>query len=269
MYQISAIPPASDELYTAISHVLEKAAHGFNFAEKRILSACLTQIANVSSITHEPIGQFIIRLSALDYSAQYDVPAKLAYHELKNTTEKLFDRQILVRTETPSGVREHKFRWLASVEHHHGEEWVELGLTREVMPYIGFLRNHYKEYQLKITSSLRSTYSWRLLELFKSWKTTKELSISLDEFRHAMEIPESYVYADIRVKCIEPALRELQEKNDLIATWLPVKKGRSVDQLKFRWIEKEMLTEKEKKEYRLATREERRGHRKSKVSTRK
>jgi plasmid replication initiation protein len=56
-----------------------------------------------------------------------------------------------------------------------------------------------------------------------------------------MEIPESYVYADVRVKCIDVAVKELQEKNNLIITWTPIKKSRAVASLRFKWKEDDQI----------------------------
>lgn len=57
----------------------------------------------------------------------------------------------------------------------------------------------------------------------------------IEDFWHAMEAPETYRknFKDLRVKIIEPAVKELTEKDGWIIDWHPVKKGRRVAKLEF------------------------------------
>ena len=52
-----------------------------------------------------------------------------------------------------------------------------------------------------------------------------------------MDIPESYKWYDIKRRVIEPALKELILKNNLVIEWEPKKKGRSIYSLYFQFIE--------------------------------
>lgn len=56
------------------------------------------------------------------------------------------------------------------------------------------------------------------------------LSISLDDFHHAMETPDSYkkTFGLLRERVIEPAVKELTEKDNWIIKWNPLKKGRKM-----------------------------------------
>lgn len=222
-------------LHVNMSNALVRAAHGLNLVEKRIIAACIVQVDSMRVAERESYKQSLIKLSATDYGEEFNLDMKNAYRELKTASERLFERYIVMIKETPKGLKEFKFRWVSGVTYFHGEGRIELNFTREVMPYLTFLRGSYTSYQLSEASALRSVYSWRMLELFHSWKKTKELFITLEDFRHALEIPESYLYKDIRVKCIEVAVKELQEKNNMIITWTPIKKSRAVASLRFKW----------------------------------
>lgn len=230
-----------DELHVNMSNLLVRAAHGLNLVEKRIVMACVSQLDSMRLGEREEYNQSLVKLSAKKYGDSFGIDMKNAYFELKSASERLFERYIVMMRETPKGVKEHKFRWVSGVMYQEGAGTIELNFTREVMPYLTFLRNNYTSYNLGMASALRSVYSWRLLELFKSWETTKELFITLEDFRHTMEIPDSYVYADVRVKCIEVAIKELQEKNNLEITWTPIKKGRAVASLRFKWRQDDQI----------------------------
>jgi len=228
-------------LHVNMSNVLIRAAHGLNLVEKRIISAGVAKMDNMRIASHEHFNQMTIRLEATVYGEEYGVNMKNAYAELRGAAESLFERYISIPQQTPQGLKEHKFRWVSGVKYHHGEGWIEINFTREVMPYISLLRKDYTSYKLKLASALRSVYSWRLLELLKSWRSTKTLYISLEDLRRSLEIPDSYAYINIRQRCLEPAVKELREKSNIIITWKPIKKGRAVASFEFRWKEDEQI----------------------------
>ncbi len=229
------------ELHVNMSNLLVRAAHGLNLVEKRIVMACVSQLDSMRIGEHGEYSQSLVRLSAKEYGDHFGIDMKNAYFELKSASERLFERYIVMMRQTPKGMKEHKFRWVSGVLYQEGAGKIELNFTREVMPYLTLLRDNYTSYSLGMTSALRSVYSWRLLELFKSWETTKELFITLEDFRRTMEIPESYLYKDVRVKCIDVAVKELQEKNNMIITWTPIKKVRAVASLRFKWKQDDQI----------------------------
>jgi plasmid replication initiation protein len=63
------------------------------------------------------------------------------------------------------------------------------------------------------------------------------LLITLDDLRTALEIPETYRFADIKRRVVEMAVSELNEKADLIIDWKGIKRGRAVYSLEFTFVE--------------------------------
>ncbi|MCL2525413.1 MAG: replication initiation protein, partial [Betaproteobacteria bacterium] len=80
---------------------------------------------------------------------------------------------------------------------------------------------------------LRSLYSTNLLRLLMGQKSSGFLAITLADFRHAMEIPDSYRMADINRRVIGTATKELKEKADLEIECTATKRGGSVHSLRF------------------------------------
>ena len=68
------------------------------------------------------------------------------------------------------------------------------------------------------------------------------IRITLDEFKLMMEAPKSYKFSQIRQKIIEPAIKQIEDKNEIKVDWKPLKKGRSVNALEFRFTPSEQLT---------------------------
>jgi len=231
-------------LHMNMSNVLARAAHGLTLNEKRIMACCIAQLDSVRPGVLPGFNQMKVKLTALDFAETYEVDPKVAYRNMIAASDKLFQRYIRIVVDTPKGRKETKFHWISGVTYHHGEGWVELGFSPEVTPHLTLLRREYTSYKLKMTGALRSTYSWRLYELFVSvWNQKKhktmtgELYIRLDDFRLAMDIPERYKWSNIKQKAIQPAVRELTIHNNLRIDWKPVKKGRSVVSLVFHFEE--------------------------------
>ena len=104
-------------------------------------------------------------------------------------------------------------------------------------PHLFMLGSKFVRYRLEMARGLRSTYSVNLLRLLMTQKDTGFLAITLDDFKHAMEVPISYQYKDIKRRVLSVAIKELAEKADLLIQFQELKKGRSVQSLRFTFIQ--------------------------------
>ncbi|WP_353804486.1 replication initiation protein [Shigella sonnei] len=219
-----------------MSNAISRAAQSLSLAEKRIIFAAIAQMG----------GKYApVRITAQEYANTFGMPLKQAYSQLKEASENFFNRYIRFKLNEVSeiDVDVWKIRWLGAYKYNDGEANVLLHFTPQVMPYLCELEDNFTKYQLSQACALRSVHSWRLLELFEQMNTNKEnngwLSISLEDFHHAMESPDSYktTFGLLRKYMIEPAVKELTEKDHWMIDWKPIKKGRKVVRLEF-WFRK-------------------------------
>ena len=220
-----------------MSNAISRAAQSLSLAEKRIIFAAIAQMG----------GKYApVRITAQEYANTFGMPLKQAYSQLKEASENFFNRYIRFKLNEVSeiDVDVWKIRWLGAYKYNDGEANVLLHFTPQVMPYLCELEDNFTKYQLSQACALRSVHSWRLLELFEQMNTNKEnngwLSISLEDFHHAMESPDSYktTFGLLRKYMIEPAVKEFTEKDHWMIDWKPIKKGRKVVRLEF-WFRKE------------------------------
>lgn len=220
-----------------MSNAISRAAQSLSLAEKRIIFSAIAQMG----------GKYApVRITAQEYANTFGMPLKQAYSQLKEASENFFNRYIRFKLNEVSeiDVDVWKIRWLGAYKYNDGEANVLLHFTPQVMPYLCELEDNFTKYQLSQACALRSVHSWRLLELFEQMNTNKEnngwLSISLEDFHHAMESPDSYktTFGLLRKYMIEPAVKELTEKDHWMIDWKPIKKGRKVVRLEF-WFRKE------------------------------
>jgi plasmid replication initiation protein len=125
--------------------------------------------------------------------------------------------------------------WVGRATYQKGEGWVELAWWPELIPHLTGIKQQFTTYQLKQASALRSIYSWRLLELLTRFKSTGIAEYSIDDFATAVDatLKQRQNFAKIRTQIIEPAIKELNEKDGWKIEWKPVKAGRKVKAVRF------------------------------------
>lgn len=213
-----------------MSNDLVMAAHNLTLAEKRVVMGC---VAKLDSLKLES-GRYRVKISALDFAEAFKINPKTAYGQLKAVAARLYERSI----KRIIGKKTFKHRWVSAVIYHAGEGWIELGFSHEATPYLVALRGHHTSYKLEQASALRSIYSWRLLEMLMQFNTTGLFRISIEDFYHAMEVPRTYRenFKDLRNRVIDPAVTELQGKDNWIIEWVGTKRGgRKIIGLEFRF----------------------------------
>lgn len=219
----------------SMSNALVRAAHGLSLHEKRLVALCISKLDSARHWTPESL---IIRITVQDYREAFAIPHdKHIYRDLKQATQVLKRRLIVFHHED---VKTHKpltseVSWVGRATYADGEGWVELAFWHELAPHLFKLRKQFTTYHLKQASALRSVYSWRLLELLMQFHKKQRLMITLPDLYHALETPPSMQksFKDLRRRVLEPAAKELYDKENLLVEITPRKDGRKVVSLVF------------------------------------
>jgi plasmid replication initiation protein len=229
--------PAQDQRHLSERHVtlrndLVAASHGLKtLAEQRIVKSCAAKLDSVRL----DAGRYKIKLTAQEYAETFNLDPTTAYEQLKGVTRTLLDRLIKREEPTRRGIKVHLDHWVSGVTYHDGEAWLELRFSHEATPYLLALRGNHTTYLLKQASGLRSIYSWRLLEMLMQYRGTGWKQIDVEDFAKAMDAKPSHIknFKDLRRSVIDPAVKELTEKDGWLIEWAPIKAGRKVTALRF------------------------------------
>jgi plasmid replication initiation protein len=125
-------------------------------------------------------------------------------------------------------------RWVGRCQYHEGEGWVQLAWWPELVPCLVGIERQFTSYQLQQASALRSIYSWRLLELLSRFKKTGTAEYTIEDFKASMDAPPSLSdFGQVKRRIIDPAVKELQEKDGWLIDWEPIKAGRKVKAVRF------------------------------------
>lgn len=216
-----------------MSNTLVMASHGLNsVAEHRLVKACVSKLDSIRPDQH---NRYKITLNAQEFAETFHISMQNAYEQLKDVSKKLLTRTIKREIETRKGKKISEDHWVSGITYHEGEGWVELRFSPEATPYLLQLNGNHTSYELKMAASLRSVYSWRLMEMFMRFKSTGWLDISIEDFQAAMDAPPSARanFKELRRAIIEPAMKELREKENWLIEFETKKAGRKVTGLHF------------------------------------
>lgn len=218
------------------NHLIE-ASYKLKLDEQRLILLAISNLRNRMPMSKQKVQ----RVTALEYAKMFNLQPKIAYQQLKKATIDLYNRDIKTYDETGSD----RFRWVERVKHKKEdgyEGFVELHFTDSIAPYLTKIYNNFTSYELKSLSDIKSTYAIRLFEMLKRWEQKGERFITMKDFRKWFEIEKKYKkYNDLKKRVVEPAIKELEDKANLIISWDEIKKGRKVVGFDFMFEENKQM----------------------------
>ena len=211
-----------DSDLVTMSNMLTRAAYTLSLSEKRLLMLAVTRLDNRSD---EPQ---MLTITPAEYADFYTLNQKGAYRTLKNAVENLWTRTLVTDDNT-------KYRWIITSRYEDGV--IELEFHPRLKPHLVQLKNQFTQYFLNRASDFKLMYTWRLFELIMQFKHTGYLKIELEDFKKSLDIPKTYNrdFGLVRSKVITPAINEISEKDGLKINWKPIKTGRKVTALEFKF----------------------------------
>ena len=229
--------PAGERLVT-MSNALTRAGHGLTLAEKRIIAAAVSKLDSRRPLAPGEVPR--TRITAAEYAELAKCEMHTAYEALRDAAKALYGRSITFyepahrRRGKPLPPTKVQMRWIGSAKYQKGEGWVELAWWPDLMRHLVGLKAQFTSYQLQQASALRSMYSWRLLELLTRFEGTGWAEYSIEDFAAAMDAPPSLSdFGQVKRRIIEPAVKELGDKDGWLIQWRPIKAGRKVSAVRF------------------------------------
>lgn len=225
-----------------MSNALTRAAHCLTLSEKRIIACAISKLDSRKTIMRHEVPR--TKITAAEYAETFNVDLNTAYEQLQGAAKSLYKRSIVFfepafrRNGKPLPPTMVQMRWVGEVKYQKGEGWVELAWWPALMTHLVGLKKQFTSYQLQQASALRSIYSWKLLELLMRFKSTGHAEYTIEDFCASMEATEKQAsdFNNIKRRMIEPAIKELQEKDGWLIQWQPIKAGRKVKAVRFNFM---------------------------------
>jgi plasmid replication initiation protein len=240
-YAAASLDRQPGERWVTMSNALTRAAHGLTLGEKRVIAWAVSTLDSRQVL--KPGEVPTTRISAMDYATEFKVDNDTAYDQLQAAAKALYNRSITFyepahkRNGKPLPPTKVQMRWVGEAKYQAGEGWIELAWWPKLLPHLTGLKKQFTSYQLQQASALRSVYSWRLLELLTRFKSTGKAEYTIEDFRASMDAPASLSdFGQVKRRIIDPAVKELTEKDGWLIQWEAVKAGRKVKAIRFTFM---------------------------------
>jgi hypothetical protein len=209
----------------------------FNLNDYRVY---LNAIALIGGVTEQ--GKYIqpkelpreYRLSALDFSNQFNIDIKNSYRILKQATNKLMNTNIKI--EKPELFQTWQINVCERAVYNEKEGTIDIMFTGSIMEYLKQRTKNFTLYNLKEVADLTSIYAVRLYELMQQFNTTTGMLIyAVDQWREILGVqPTQYkLYHQIKQKVFNQAVEEINTKTGYKLTMTEIKEGRKVVRVRF------------------------------------
>jgi plasmid replication initiation protein len=232
------MPKPEQEIIIKKSNELIQARYKLTKEEQRLILLLASQIHK----DDEDFKSYEIRIS--DFVSMFGLEKrKSIYSELEESSRRLTGRTI----ELSRGQKKMYASWLSYVEYIEGSGTIKIEFHKSLKPYLLQLKDSiggFTKYSLDTVMNFRSSYSIRLYELLKMevWKAEKagknqfEKVFSLEEYRQLLGIEKKAypIFANFRIRVIEPTVREITEQTDLnIFETKYIKTGKTITSISF------------------------------------
>lgn len=218
---------------------LNSALQNLSLPEIRIVQLAIVDAreTNTGLSTDKPL-----RIDALRYAEMFETTRQNGYKRMKDAEENLFNRRFSYVDERGKII---KSRWVQQVTYLDDEGAIELVFTLAVVNGISRIdgaEDFFTSYLLEQTASMDSIYSVRLYELLVQWVAAKNTPLfELEKFRNQLGV-EDHEYkrmGNFKLRVLDLAVKEINEKSDIKVTYSQVKKGRTITGFKFKVLAKD------------------------------
>ena len=219
----------SKQLQVVQSNHLVEATYRMDVRAKRLMLCLLAKLD-----ARLPVPK-VLNLDINEYVEWTKTDKKTAYRDMKTGAELLlktiihtYDKETRIGEMT---VLAEKLRYFDN------EARIECTFTQWVKPYIRYLASNFTQFGLEDCAQFRSFYTIRLYEMMMQYQSTGWRKIEIEQYRKIMGLEKKQykVFADLRKRCIEPAIKEINEKSDYTITCEYLKKGRKINTLYFKF----------------------------------
>ncbi|MBW9159243.1 replication initiation protein [Clostridium tagluense] len=152
------------------------------------------------------------------------------YRDIDNITDLLMQRIIKIRNVNTSEFV--KYHWVDTAKYVNGI--LKLKINKDLKPfYLGL--DCYTKYQLRNIMQFKSTYSFRLYELFKQYEGIGHRILTVDGLRDSLNISKDQYpkYANLKQKVINVAVKEINVNTDLVIDYNEIKEVRKIVSIQF------------------------------------
>lgn len=202
------------------NELIRKSRFALSLTEQRIILYLISKIkpGDTELLEYELNIKDFCEVCGIDYINNLS--------QLKATIKALIDKSVWITL--PDGA-ETLVRWIEKPYLYRDSGIIKIRLDKDMMPYLIQLKANFTQYELIAILALKSKFSIRLYELFKSYEYLGHYKVSLADLRKIMMLEKEYPKTnDFKRYVIDKALQEINTYTDIEVTYSIVKAGRTI-----------------------------------------
>jgi plasmid replication initiation protein len=209
------------------SNELIESKYNLNTIQQKVVLYAITKIDRNS----EKIN--VVYIDIKDYMELTDTTYNV-HSQIKKVAESLIQTIIYIKDEDYKDYV--VTSWLASAKYISKYGKLKLEFSEELAPYLLKLKEKFTPYQLENILFLNGKHSIRMYELLKQYEKIGKREFEMDDFKDRLMIKGYNKMSDLDKRVINPSIKEINEKTDILVTYTKVKKGKGdrVEKIRFK-----------------------------------
>ena len=222
-----------DTLVVKHNDFIQKASYNLTAQQQKLLCLVISKIKP----TDAEFERYTI--SALDFAELTGVDKTNVYREFKQMIEAMDNKATWLKI----GDDTIRFRVFSESEYNDRQGSITLVLNSRLKKYLLEISHNYTMYELWNVLSLKSKYSIRLYELFKSYAYKHTIEFEYEELKSLLCAENYKLYAKFKERVLDKAISEINRYTNLNVSFTANKQGRShkVERIVFNIAQKQSL----------------------------
>lgn len=229
-FVMNEIMNQQSQLVVKHNDLIQKSKYNLTITQQKLIAYIISLIKP----TDKELKKYEVSVS--DFCQLCGIDKRYFYTDFKDLIDDLDNKAFWIETDE----KMFKFRWFLKAEYMKKQGKVLLLLDDDVKKYLIDLKEKFTVYELYNILALKSKYSVRLYELFKSYAFQKEKVFLIDEFKELLLATNYNNFKDFRNRVLEKAIDEINFYTDLDVSYETITKGRKVIAVKIYIKKKEM-----------------------------
>lgn len=204
-----------------------EACYKLTLDEMRVLLLTIGKIDPLAENHHRDF-----EFTVAEFAECFGADEKSAYQQVQKAIDKLSGRLVVIERNEKL---QRKVTFLTEQVYFYGEGRFQVILHEKLMPLISDIKEKFTKYNLEFIAKFTSFHAIRLYEILAQHRRYGFREIELETLKNWLQIADKYGnrWDNFKVKLLEPAILEINEKSDLFVSYEPIKRGRKIAGLKF------------------------------------
>lgn len=220
------------------NNLIQKSRFSLSLQQQKIVLYLISQITPYD----EDFKLYEFSIAEFCRVCGIEVESGKNYQDLKTAIKEIADKSVWIEIAEDE---ETIVRWIEKPYINKKSGIIKIKLDEDMKPFLLQLKQNFTSYELIWTLHFKSKYSIRMYELIKSihFRELEEYTreYTLDELRRLLDAENYNTYQRLKDRVIIPALNEINNYSDKNVQFEPIKKGKSVEKIRFRITTKDSL----------------------------